>query len=355
MNAYRLFAPVPCLLVCAFALAEDQPVPFAPTPAPAPAAAEAAATPEGAPAPASGEAGTVAFTAPQREAPAPDKRERWFSGSLIVGVGYDSNVLLEDSDTPSATEESSLALSADARLRLHAVERDDARLTFIGSAGVDQYPSVSDARQLRGGLGMAAGGRWGAVDPGLVTGLTKVVVDGDLAANAWNIDPYLSITWKGQVSVIGAQSLYIDYPQDDTLTGTLYAVYYRHWLLLDEQVVHRRIEVGLRYGRNTADAATASYNVLTPSLAGLWRFGDKPENGTQDVALRLSWERRSYDAGTADDGEEQRLLQLAATYDYWLSRYVSVGAQAAHAKRTSTVDLRDYDRTAAGVRAGVFW
>ncbi len=371
--------PIAALSLSLLALsvwAEDAP----PAPVPAPAAPEPAPVPP--PAPAAPPAEPMPAAAPVAEAPAPatttaakpaddgvvfldpsqraraaaPPRGRRVGFTATLGAGYDTNVLLENTDIATATDEKSTALFGEVRGQARLVDGDHGRLGVFAGAEINDYPSTPEARLVRYGGGLTASGSLGGFDPGLVAGYNRFLLDSSLAATAFTVNAFLAKVYERNVSVIGAGSQYVDYADNRPITGTLYDVSYRHWFLLDPGFINRRIEVGVRAGRNLTREDENSYRVLIPSAGLLWRFSDKPAFGTQDLSAKASWEFRSYaDTATGDSGARQRLLTLSGGYDYWLAPWLSTGAYGAFGKRASTIEADRYDRVQVGVRLNATW
>lgn len=335
-----------------------------PAPAPAPAAATEAPAPaaEVTPAPAPTPApktktDDVVFNSPSRNpASAPISRQLGFG--VTVGAGYDSNILLENSSTPQATDAKGLALTGEVRAQVKLVDQPKRRLGVFGSAEVDDYPSEPTAQLFRWGLGFTAGATIGGFDPGIVVGYNRFTIDHEGEAQAFNVNAYVAKVFERNVSIFALDSQYVDYFNNQPATGTLYDAAYRHWFLLQPGKINQRIELGIKAGKNFTTDADQSYATVTPWLGAFYRIGDKPAFGTQDLAARLSYEMRKYpdpSTNTGNDAQNQKNLALTASYDYWLRSWVSAGGYFAYSERYSNIDIYDYNRVQVGVRLTGTW
>lgn len=366
-------------LLAVAAWAEDAPpvvappVDAAPAPAPAvaPAPAPAAAPVAEAPAPVAAPAvdpAPAATTAPsaddvvlinpaRRAKPAAAPRPARFGFSVSIGAGYDSNILLENSDIPTATDEKGASLFGEVRGQLRLVDSPRGRLGIFGGAEINDYPGVSEAQLIRYGGGLTAGSHVGSFDPGLVASYNRFLIDQEVAASAVNVNGYVAKVFESNVAVLGVGAQYVDYVDNEDITGTLYDVSYRHWFLLEPNRVNRRVELGIKVGKNRTDNEDSAYAVVTPSAGALYRIGDaKAAFGTQDLSARLQYEIRQYpDPEAGGDAERQKLLTLSTGYDYFLTSWMSLGAYGSYSKRASTEEVNRYDRFQTGLRLSATW
>lgn len=321
--------------------------------APVPAAEPVAAPPKAE----AVKADDVVFTTPsRRNRPAKAPTTKAYGFGVNLGAGYDSNILLENTDTPTATDAKGSALTGEVRGNVRLVENERGRLGVYGSAELDAYPGNGQANLMRLGGGMTAGTSVGGFDPGLVVGFNRFSIDHQVAARALNVNAYVAKVFESNVGVLGIGSQYVDYQDNDPITGTLYDISYRHWLLLEPNRITRRVELTIKVGKNRTHDDDQAYSIITPGIGALYRLGDKPEAGTQDLSGRLQYEMRTYPEPTAGgDGEKQKLLTLNAGYDYWFANWVSGGIYAGLSKRTSTDDTNKYDRRQFGVRLSATW
>ncbi len=323
-----------------------------PTPVPAPA-------PKPAPAPAAKtNTDDVVFVNPNRKNPAVAPAARNFGFGVTLGVGYDSNILLENSSTPQATNAKGLALTGEVRAQVKLVNQPTKRLGLFGSAEIDDYPSEPTAQLMRWGLGFTAGATVGGFDPGLVVGYNKFIIDHEGEASAVNVNAYVAKVFESNVGILGLDSQYVDYFNHEDATGTLYDVAYRHWFLLKPRNINKRIELGIKGGKNFAQADDQSYVIITPWVGLFWRMGDKPAFGTQDIAARLSYEMRDYaeaPPASAEDAQTQNNLAFTTSYDFWLRNWVSTGLYFAYTERDSSFDIYDYNRVQVGARLTGTW
>ena len=369
---HRTASIISATLLLTAAWSEDAPVappaPPAATPvvAPAPAAeqtpaAPAAAAPAGtpAPAPAASKAPTedaVYINPTRRVRPAVAPQARSYSFGLSFGIGYDSNILLENTDTPTATNAKGTATVTEARGQYRLVDGPKGRVGIFASAELDDYPTERQAQLIRYGGGLTAGTSFAGWDPGLVVGYNRFLIDHEHSADALNVNAYAAKVMERNVSVIGIGSQYVKYQENEPITGTLYDLSYRHWYLFEAGQINRRLELGLRAGKNRTTDDDFAYSLLTPSAGILWRIGDKPTFGTQDLALRLQYEFRQYPEPKAGgDGDRQRLATLTGGYDHWLASWLSAGLYAGYSRRVATVESEEYKRWQTGARLSATW
>lgn len=345
-------------LVLTTVWAEDAGAPPSTAPAPAPStevAAPAPAATNAEPAPVKAE-DMVFAPNPRRVRPARTPVTKPFTIGVQLSSGYDSNILLENSDTPTATNAKGLAVTGEVRGNVRIVDNARGRLGAFASFEADGYPGNSQANLMRYGGGLTASTSVGGFDPGLVVGYNRFFIDSDLAATALNINAYVAKVFENHVAVLGAASQYVDYADNEPITGTLYDVSYRHWFLLEPKRIWRRIELAIKAGKNRTQADDEAYTVLTPAAAGLYRFGAVPEAGTQDLSARLQYEMRRYpDPSAGGSGEDQKQFSVTAGYDYWLATWVSAGLYAGYSKRSSTEEANRYDRKQGGLRLTATW
>ena len=299
----------------------------------------------------------VVFTAPTRRTrPASAPVTKPYSFGVNLSAGYDSNILLENTDTPTATNAKGSAYSAEVRGNFRLVDNARGRLGVFGSAQFDGYPGNSEANLARLGGGLTAGTSVGGFDPGLVVGYNHFSIDNKAAASAINVNAYVAKVFESNVSVLGIGSQYVEYVDNDPITGTLYDVSYRHWFLFEPKRISRRVELSIKAGKNRTHGDDEAYTILTPTVGMLYRFGDKPAAGTQDLSGKIQYEMRQYpDPAAGGEAEKQKLLSITAGYDYWLAGWVSAGLYAGYSKRASTDEANRYDRKQGGVRVTATW
>jgi hypothetical protein len=156
------------------------------------------------------------------------------------------------------------------------------------------------------------------------------------------------------VGIIGLSAQYLDFLQQHLLSGKTYDATYRHWLLWDENVISRRLELSLRGAAFRSLDQRNDYMAWTPGVAVLWRFGDEPAPGTIDASLRTTWERRQYrDLDTP--GEDQHIFAARASGDVWLSDWLTAGPYVATTQRESNNDFSVFRRLQFGVKTSASW
>ena len=344
------------------AAAEPSTAPAAPAagvaPAPVPATTEAVVTPAAGPTPAAETkpADAEVFINPNRRPKVAAPPVKRYAFGVTLGFGYDSNILLENTDTPTATDAKGAASLIEVRGQVRLVDDPAGRIGLFAGAERDGYASHSEANLVRFGGGLTAGTSIAGYDPGLVVGYNHFLIDQESTANAVNANGYVSKLFDQQVAILGVGAQYVQYLQNDDLTSTLYDISYRHWVLLEPGRVNRRIEFGLKVGQNVAHNEDSTYGVIVPSAGVVWRIGDQSQLGTQDLNARLQYEVRSYHSPSAGgDAERQRIFTLSAGYDYWLSSWVSAGLYTSYSKRNSNFDADEYSRWQGGLRLTATW
>lgn len=351
----RLLLPVLSLLTAAGAAAEE-PSP-APTPAPASTTPPAAASPD------------ASLPAATPEAPVLPPATtssgigRVLGGMASVAAGYDSNVILSPSNNPTPTQKSSLALGADAAATLRLVDEGDHGIWQEGDHGerlrltvdgmIRDYPSVSDAQLIRGGIHAVGHERasWG--DPGFVVGYNHYDIDRKNAADAANGDLFASHVDHSyrqvDVGLVGAE--WLRYYQEPDKTGVYGTVGWNHWYLLGEQAdVHRRVEGGLAADVDHARTADNSFWGIIPSVGGRWRVGNGEHLGTYDGGLTVSYEARRYGKEDGMTAEHQGIAAANLTLDAWLCPNASAGLYYIWTHRSSNFTVDRYDRQQVGLR-----
>jgi hypothetical protein len=292
----------------------------------------------------------------RRSKPAVAPVPKRYGFGVTVGLGYDSNILLENTDTPTATDAKGSASLLEVRGQYQVYEGPAGRIGVFAGAERDGYAGHSEANLVRYGGGVSAGTSVAGFDPGVVVGYNHFLIDQESTANAVNVNGFVSRLYGQQVSIAGVGAQYVQYLDDDALTSTLYDVSYRHWFLIEPGRINRRVELGLKVGRNVARNQDNTYGVLVPTAGFLWRFGDQAQLGTQDINARLQYESRGYNSPDAGgDAPRQRIVTLSAGYDYWLASWASAGLYTAYSKRNSNIDSDDYNRWQGGLRLTATW
>ena len=283
----------------------------------------------------------------------------WFSANADLYAGYDSNVLLNSGSTPEASEQSSSAIGADVRLLARALSGENGRLNFTANAGGDDYQSVSEAQMVRYGLGAAASWSLGGWDPGVAVSWNAFRLDQEAVARVLAFSPYLAKVWQWNVGVLSFASQSITYNEDDPGSGSQYDFGYRHWFLLEESNINRRIEVGLRGGMFKANEEDNDYRTMVPAVSWVYRFsGDRtPTYGTLDFNGGLTYEGRTYaDPAAGGSGEKQTISSLRLGLDAWMCANASVGPYVGYSNRSSSESSdNEYTRYNAGLKLATTW
>jgi hypothetical protein len=360
------------LALCSFAVAEDQPVPPPPpttdptapkpTVAPtaeapsAPAATEVkpATEPPPAPAPAVARGDRAAAAAGRAAA---QNRSKPISLRLELDGGYDSNILREDTTSPTATNSEGFALGAELRGTWRAIRNQQGQLNVIAEARYNNYPDESRADLGRVGGAVFGLLRTGFIDPGVVLGANRQWIDGEGVATILRGTLTATHLTEGRshFDSLSLDAYDVTYDDNDDATGVFTDVLWRHWWMPEAGNAKRRIELSLMGGMYSAEADFESYWTVKPGVAALWRLGDQ-ESGVWDINGWTWLEFRSYDDGVASgDPEEQTQWQAGGSLDRWFGSWFAVGPFVSYTLRESTIDGRDYDRIQVGVRALADW
>ncbi len=278
-----------------------------------------------------------------------------FGGSL--STGFDSNILLESVDNPTATNAKGVANGSEVHASYQILNGDTGRLSASGNVEINQYPVEPTAEMIRYGGSLAASWSLGGFDPGVVVGFNKFYLNRDVAANATTINVYVAKVFERNVSILGAGSQYVEYIGNESSTGTTYDISYRHWVLLAPGDINKRLELSWKMSRLQANDDDAAYGTSVPGLGLNWRFGpSKPELGTVDVSGRATYEFRTYhQPADGSEAERQRLATLGGSGDVWLTEHLTAGLYLGYAQRVSNVTLSDYNRLQAGLRLAANW
>lgn len=360
------------LALCSVVVAEDKTVPppppttdpTAPAP-PAPPSAEApvapttnndqpAKEPASATAPAAARGDRAAAAAARAVA---QDRAKPVSLRLELDGGYDSNILREDTTSPTATDSEGFSLGAEVRGTWRAIRNQQGQLNVIAEARYNNYPDES--RADLGRIGGAVFGllRTGVVDPGAVVGVNRQWIDGEGVATI--LRGTLTATHltagRSHFDSLSLDAYDIDYDDNDAATGVFTDLLWRHWWMPEAGNAKRRVEFSLLGGIYSADADDESYLTFKPGAALLYRLGDH-DAGIWDVNAWTALELRSYDEGIAgEDAEEQTQWQIGGSLDRWFGSWFAIGPFVTYTLRESTRDGRDYDRIQVGVRALADW
>jgi hypothetical protein len=365
----RLTIPL-VLALCSAIVAEDQPVVPPPPPTADPTAPAPPAPPDAGVSPGSGTAPAEepgAATTPRvargdRAAAAAGRavaqtRAKPLSLRLELDGGYDSNILREDTTTPTATDSEGFALGAELRGTWRAIRNQQGQVNLIAEARYNNYPDES--RADLGRIGGAVFGllRTGVIDPGVVVGANRQWIDGEGIATI--LRGTLTATRLGagrsHFDSLSLDVYGVDYDDNDEATGVFTDLLWRHWWMPEAGNAKRRVEFSLLGGIYSAEAEAESYLALKPGVALLWRMGDQ-ESGVWDANAWTWVELRSYDDGLPDeDAEEQTQWQIGGSLDRWFGSWFAIGPFVSYTLRESTRDGRDYDRIQVGVRALAEW
>jgi hypothetical protein len=278
---------------------------------------------------------------------------------LELDGGYDTNVLREDSNTPTATDTEGWALGGEVKGTWRAIRDLKGQLNIIGDARYNSYPDESTADLGR--VGIAAFGllRLGGIDPGAVIGANRQWIDGEGVATILRGSALVTRLSPGRAHFdsVSVDFYNVDYDDNEDASGVLGDVLWRHWWMPEAGNAKRRVELTLMAGIYSADVDTETYSTIKPGVAVVWRAGER-ENplGIWDLQGLTSYDYRRYEDGeVGEDAERQSTWQISATADRWIGSWLSVGPFISYSLRDSTRDGRDYDRVQVGARLIADW
>jgi len=292
-------------------------------------------------------------TAAQVEAPT----KSW-SLSAEQGAGFDSNVILHNSESPNATDQNGLAFSTKVRGVWRALRREQGQVNVVGDVRNDLYPSQHQADLLRAGVAVLGQTHLRLIDPGLMLGYSHFWLHGENAASVYSARATASRIWDSRLNVdtVMVDVRHVTYEHQDNATGSWYGLGWRHWLMTAPSDSQRRFEFSLNAGTYRARGASETYRSLAPGVGASWRFGPRQQDaGTWDVTGSLGWELRRYDSPAGGSAENQQLWSVDASADRWFKPWLALGAYGGLGKRTSSNDLRNYQRSQAGLRLLASW
>jgi hypothetical protein len=367
------------LALCCSAAAEDQLVPppppttdptVAPVPPPPPTTdpmvtptADATAPAPVAPTPA-GEAPRPAPVGGDQAAAAAGRaaaqdRSKSLSLRLQLDAGYDSNVLREDTNTPTSTNTEGIAIGGELHGTWRAIREPKGQLNFIGDLRYNNYPDESSADLGRASVAAFGLLRFGFIDPGAVVGLNRQWIDGEGAATilrgtltATRLSPE-----RSHFDSLSLDFYHVDYDDNDDASGVLTDLLLRHWWMPEAGNARRRVEATVMAGIYSADTDVESYSTIKPALGVLYRMGEAGNAvGVWDLHAQTSLEFRSYDDGIAgESAERQTVWDIGVAAERWFGTWFSAGPFLSYSIRQSTRDDRDYDRVQVGARLIADW
>jgi hypothetical protein len=378
----KIFVLVPTLFTVLMSLsAEDQPItpPISPPPPPT---ADPTVVPPPPPAPSADEAATgkpttvsgaptttTAATAATTTGKARGNRaaaaagrgqasEQAVSLRLTVDAGYDSNVLREDSNTPTATNTSGPSLGGELYGTWRAIRAAGGQLNVIGDMRYNAYPDESQADLGRAGVAAFGLLRFGVVDPGAVVGVSRQWLDDEGLATIWRATAIVSRLHpvREHFDSLSFDFYNVDYDDNEPASGVLSDALWRHWWMPEAGNARRRIEMTVALGVYKADAEVESYSMFKPGLSALYRVGDNATAvGIWDMTAQTSYEWRDYDATSGATSEKQHLFQIGGGADRWFGEMLAAGLFVTYSIRESNQVGNDYDRVQVGVRLRADW
>ena len=366
--------PLPLLLaLCGAVAAEDQPVPPPPpavdptVPAPpVPPSADPtvvpAATPvSGIPARTADSSGTkpkgnAAASAAGR---ATAEERKAFSLRFELDGGYDSNVLREDVNTTTATDTAGLALGGELHGTWRAIREPKSQLNIIGELRYNAYPDERQADLARASIAAFGLLRFGVIDPGAVVAVNRQWIDDKGAATIvrGTLLATRASTERYHFDSLSFDAYVVDYDDNDDASGMLADVLWRHWWMPEAGNARRRVETTLMGGLYDAKTGVESYRTVKPSVALLYRLGERDSQwGIWDAHAQTSLEWRWYDEGQSTEAaEHQTVWQMGIAAERWFGSWMSAGPFLTYSIRESTRIDRDYDRVQVGVRLTADW
>jgi len=286
----------------------------------------------------------LANRTPQRQSP--------LFASLSLGGGYDSNALLLEEANGPIDALGGGNYHASTTVGWRALRSEQHHLTLVANAQTERYPDQEQANLINYGGLITYGSKWGSFIPGVTAGVQRYALDDEDVATSFAASISLNRATRTWASLPAIEVLHVAYDDFDTATGTLIDAYYRHWFMLDAGNPRRRVELGFRAGKFSAESDTESYLTIRPGGAWLWRTGKARTSGCWELAARAYGEYRAYDQAAGGQSEDEKSMTYAAGFDAdrWLNRWLSVGGYLRGAARLSNADQRDYDRLQTGLR-----
>jgi len=359
------------LALCCAAAAEDRVVPPPPptadptTPLPpvvptadATAPAPVAPTPAGdaPPRPLRGVGDRAAAAAGRAAA---QERAKSLSLRVELDAGYDSNVLREDTSTPTSTDTEGLAIGGELHGTWRAIREQRGQLNLIGDLRYSNYPDESSADLARASVAAFGLLRFGFIDPGVVIGVNRQWIDEEGAAiilrgtlTATRLSPA-----RSHFVALSFDAYRVDYDDNDDASGVLTDLLLRHWWMPEAGNARRRIEATVMAGIYSAEADVESYATIKPGLAVLYRVGESGAAiGVWDLHAQTTLEFRSYDEGSVGEAaERQTIWDVGVAAERWFGTWLSAGPFISYSIRESNRDDRDYDRVQVGARLIASW
>ncbi len=277
---------------------------------------------------------------------------------LTVDAGYDSNVLREDSNTPTATNTSGPSLGGELYGTWRAIRGASGQLNVIGDVRYNAYPDESQADLGRAGVAAFGLLRFGVVDPGAVVGVNRQWLDDEGLATIWRGTAIVSRLHPARehFDSLSFDFYNVDYDDNVSASGVLSDALWRHWWMPEAGNARRRIETTVALGVYKADAEAESYSMFKPGLSALYRVGDNASAvGMWDLTAQTSYEWRDYDAASGATHEEQHIFQLGGGADRWFGDMFAAGLFVTYSIRESNQVGNDYDRVQVGVRLRADW
>ena len=280
-----------------------------------------------------------------------------YSAGLELRAGYDSNVILAAKDNSDlASNAHSATLGATLRGSLTLVSGEKGTVMVGGDTGYNANPSVHSADLARLGGYVTGYMRIKSLTVGVNGGATRYQETSpawDGAANVGYGTVFFSYETKRHIvlATFGLTKLNLD--SNENSSGVRFDASPRWWLLFEESIMSRRLELITRYTRMAALADYRSYRAGVLGAGIVYRFGEKQTAGTIDMDARIGHEWRIYDTDvSAAEREQQRLLSATGNLDWWLSSWVSIGPYLGLEHRVgSPQEFVNYDRWYAGLRS----
>lgn len=290
---------------------------------------------------------------------AAEEKSKALSLRLELDGGYDTNVLREDSNTPTATDTEGWALGGELKGTWRAIRDTKGQLNIIGEARYNNYPDESSADLGRAGIAAFGLLRLGGIDPGAIVGGNRQWIDGEGAATILRGSVLLTRLSPGRTHFdsLSFDFYNVDYDDNEDASGALGDLLLRHWWMPEAGNAKRRVELTLLAGIYSADVDSETYSTIKPGVAVLWRAGERDDAlGIWDLQGQTSFDYRRYADGiVGEDAERQSTWQVSVTADRWFGSMFSAGPFITYAVRDSTRDGRDYDRVQVGVRLIADW
>jgi hypothetical protein len=286
----------------------------------------------------------------------------WFPEHLhangSAAVGHDSNIIEVANSTATPTDKAGTYTDYTAGLTVDII----AKRKYVVSAGIDGdlafYPDYSRLAQMRTGAQFSAKAQSDNHQVGFEMAYDRYYLDYKFYSGSVHPDFYEAYHYGHNVTIVGVgfQSDY--YVHNHPLTGNGLDGTIHQWYLLDgADTYSRRVEVGVRGQRYTANDGPNSYSSVTPSVGVRWRLLHTAQvMNAIDLKADGGIEFRAYDRSAGlSPREHQSYATANASADYWMCPNAALGALVSYSHRDSNLAGNRFDRLQEAVRLTATW